>query len=391
MRIASLLITLNALSVAAHLVDLSKDIEVAASMDTPGAKEVSAWAVQHPEVRVAMVLEHGKIVADYVRGDVDPNVPYHVWSATKSWTSLLIGLVVQEGKLSIDETLGEIFTDEQVWLNITDTKFRQNVTIKEMLTMSSGLYTEFGPAVFPFLTDGGSAGGGSLESSLQEPTVADKVFSYLSISNILSYVIIERTGMTPREYLAENVLPSLGIEDSDIDWWQNEDAVEYAYHGMLLTSIQMAKFGQLYLQMGKSSTENRLIGSDWVEASSSPQVEYQMDAPGEDGVSLVGQYGYLFWLWSGLQFFQNPEVPGFYCALGLGGQDICVSPELKRVSIQLRDFNETEDLSVGGLIVAGVAMNPNSSFEVAAVDTTSAGVRLCPMLSLGVLLMCFVA
>jgi len=56
-------------------------------------------------------------------------------------------------------------------------------------------------------------------------------------------VIQERTGLSPRVFLDMMVFPALGIDNSDIDWWQNEDGMEYAYHGLLMTAHQMAKFG----------------------------------------------------------------------------------------------------------------------------------------------------
>ena len=52
-------------------------------------------------------------------------------------------MLVDDGVLSIDDTLGDIFTDESAWADIDDnsTEFRKNVSIKDMLTMTSGLVT----------------------------------------------------------------------------------------------------------------------------------------------------------------------------------------------------------------------------------------------------------
>lgn len=56
---------------------------------------------------------------------------------------------------------------------------------------------------------------------------------FLSISNILSYVIPERAGMSPREYAAETVFEAFGMDDSDeYGWWRNQDGMEYAFHGL---------------------------------------------------------------------------------------------------------------------------------------------------------------
>ncbi len=154
---------------------------------------------------------------------------------------------------------------QTVWaeLNATEVDFKRNVTIYEMLTMTSGLLNPIiddpvdGEAA---VLDGGDAGGGTLVGSLAWPSVGEKgIFHYLGVTNILSYVLQERTGMSPREYLAEKVLDACGLQDSNIEWWQNADGLEYAYHGLELTAKQMAKFGQLYLQGGDISFGSSMV------------------------------------------------------------------------------------------------------------------------------------
>jgi len=231
------------------VIDLTRDLVPHDTTDvlkeSPGAKAVIEAAAADPLIRTAMVLENGKIVAEYVRGDVDPNVPYQIWSSTKSVMGLLIGMAVQEGMLKVDDTLGDIFPDDTgAWINVTDVDFRKAVSVEELLMMSSGLVLPLMDA-YGDIFDGGSGGGGSLQGSMAFPEIGEKgEFSYLGISNILSYVILQSTGMTPRQYLADKVLPSLGIDDSEINWWQNSDVppVEFAYHGLELLPWQMVCF-----------------------------------------------------------------------------------------------------------------------------------------------------
>ena len=88
-----------------------------------------------------MVIENGSIVSSYHRDDVDPNETHEVNSVTKSWMSLLFGIMVDDGLLSLDTTLGEIFSNDDEWADVTDgsTDFRKGVTVRELLTMTSGL------------------------------------------------------------------------------------------------------------------------------------------------------------------------------------------------------------------------------------------------------------
>ena len=334
------------------VVDLSQPLETA-SLNNPGATAIRQTAMANPSIRTSLVLEHGKIVAEYIRSDVDPTTPNHVWSATKSWMSLLFGIMWSEGSLDLNKTLGDIFTNNTIWENVNSTEFRKSVTIHEMLTMSSGLIS---PPLDPTetFTNGGNAGGSSLTDSLAYPAIGEKgVFSYLGVSNILSYVLQEQTNSSPREYLSAKVLLPLGILDNEIGWWQNKGGMEYSYHGMELTPHQMAKFGQLYLQDGLSAPNSSLVSKEWIAKSTSPQVD----------ASALGtpiQYGYLFWVANGSDVNLS-DTGEFYCALGLGGQDICVYPALNRVSVQQQDVKDF--FSQGSLIMTSVAFNKTLSFH----------------------------
>lgn len=271
--------------------------------------------------------------------------------------------------LSIDETLGDIFADDSdAWADVTDNEtipFRKAVTVEEMLTMSSGLISPLDE--FPmipgvelteedFERDLGNWGGSSLSDSLALPDIGSKGnFSYLATSNILSYVVKERTDMTPRQYLAENVMAHLGIAESDYNWLQNGEGIEPAFHGLELTPLQMAKFGQLYLQGGRSQPatnedHHRLISQSWIDASFTQH--------SVDSVTNLG-YGYLFW-----------KLGSAYCAFGMFGQDICIDQNLERVVVQQRDPDYVNYLQ-GSFIIAPVGLNPALSFAAQSEDTNN--------------------
>mmetsp|Transcript_22480 Transcript_22480/g.48819 ORF Transcript_22480/g.48819 Transcript_22480/m.48819 type:complete len:348 (+) Transcript_22480:399-1442(+) len=315
-----------------------------------------------PAIRTVVVLERGRIVVNYQRDEaVDPNMPYQVWSTTKSWIGMLIGIAVASGELSLNDTLGDIFAateDGTVWSNVTDAEFKKAVTIESVLSMTSGLVMappgegdSSGDVTLAF--DGGVAGGRDLQDSLNEPSVGvPGIFFYLTLNNILSYVIEKRTGLSPRAYLAGKVLPALGINDSEINWWRNKDGMEYSYHGLELTTLQMAKFGQLYLQNGKSSPETQLVPEEWVSKSIKGQAELD-NVVLPPNTPVTGEYGYLLWL---PDYFQEDNV---FCALGFGGQNICVSRDLERVIAKQKDFVEESDMQ----LLESIVMDSSVSFE----------------------------
>lgn len=341
--------TLGTNTMTPRIIDLSQDIplDIGAIISSPGARAIQEAASQDPLIRTAIVLEHGSVVSSYHRDDVDPNEStYEVYSVTKSWMSLMIGMLVEDGLLSLDETLGDIFVNDDAWADVTDgsTDFRKNVTIEEMLTMTSGLISS-SEDPFGFAN---CFGGCTLEDSLSVPDIGVKgEFSYLAASQIPSYIIQERSGMTPRQYLEEHVMGELGIGVDEYDWEQNDDGIESGYHGLLLTPMQMAKFGQLYLQGGRTNPSNdeRVISQEWIDASFTQYAT-------EDAIGLP--YGYLFW-----------GMGSAYCAIGMGAQDICVDRDLGRVAVQQRDLDwgSMDDMQgLEHLVVTSVALNGTLSF-----------------------------
>lgn len=288
-----------------------------------GATEVLELATSTPEIRTILVLEQGKVVAEYVRHDVNPSTPNLVHSVTKSWMGLAIGMMVQDGVLDVDETLGDIFNDPNLWQGMRDRDIRQAVTVKELLTMTSGMET-----------NRANGGGGSLFESLEGPPIkGDKELAYLAVNNILSYVVPARTTYaTPREYMANKVFPALGVSNDEIEWQVNQEGLEFAFTGLHLTPIQMAKFGQLYLQRGKPSSTNQVVVDIWVSDSTSQQA-----AGGYGGFD--GIYGYLWWVEMG-EVLGYSDLGNVACAVGLGWQQICVSPLTNRVFILQSDVTD---------------------------------------------------
>eukprot|EP00984_Skeletonema_dohrnii_P008572 scaffold3169_cov117-Skeletonema_dohrnii-CCMP3373.AAC.2 len=346
------------------IIDLSQDIprDEAAISSSPGSKAVQEAAAEDPLLRNAMVLENGSIVSSYLRDDVDLNEIHLMHSVIKSWMSLLFGIMVDDGLLSLDTTLGEIFQNDQAWADVTDgsTDFRKGVTVEELLTMTSGLIDNLSSSIRE--THGDTHGGQSLEGALSYPDVDIEVkgeWDYLINSNIFSYIIVELTGMTPRQYLDERVMGKLGVGEDEYDWRQNADGVEEGGGGLYLTPMQMAKFGQMYLQGGRTNPSNdeRVISEEWIDASFTHHSTTDWSSVGmghED--RLNGKpYGYLF---VGIE-----EGSTVYCAFGTDGQLVCVDRDLGRVFIATRDLTGTNERFSDLFNVLDVALEKTLSFR----------------------------
>ena len=367
--VATTLLGLPATAAAtASIVDLSAELQYSDHHNvSPGAEALlDAIDSSSDNIRTVLVLEHGKIAMSYVRDDIDASDLYSIYSATKSWMSLIVGMLIDEGSLSLDETLGDVFdsNDRSIWPNVAEAEYMQSVTIEELLTMTSGLTDP------PFSSEsysdidwqdptssvedlGGmhNYGGANLIDSLNYLDVAGTrgEFGYVLTSQIVGYVVLEKSGQTPKEFASEHIFPLIGIAPDEIGWDENEDGMQHSFTGLRLNADQMARFGQLFLQRGLASPDSRsrVVSEEYVEQSLSTQVDASNMS-----------YGYLFWKIDGAMM----GMGSMDCAIGLGGQTICINDEVGRVSVLQMDIGLSE--SEYGMTMFRLALSAfSTSFE----------------------------
>jgi CubicO group peptidase (beta-lactamase class C family) len=119
----------------------------------------------------------------------------------------------------------------------------------------------------------------------------------------------------------------LGIDS--FDWWlRYPSGVIEAAGGLKMTPRDMAKIGVTYLNNGVWNGE-RIVSEEWVEKSATSYGDNKgIDVPGTDQRN-VG-YSYSWWIKT---FANSDEEIDMFCAVGWGGQNICVFPDLNAVVV----------------------------------------------------------
>lgn len=279
---------------------------------------IDQWAAgTAPLLTSLLVVRGGELVVDRHYNGFDPNQTFHIWSITKSVTSIAVGIAFREGLLtSLDQTLGELIPERIP----ADADPRvSSITLEHLLTSTSGWQWD-GRINFSRHSETDD-----LDLVLSRPMVCDPGDCYeydSSNSNLLSYIIQVQSGVTMAEYLQPRLFDPLGIPEPE--WITMYDGETRGAGGLYLTPADLAKIGLLFLNGGEWDGE-RIVEEDWVAASTQPQ------ASGTSSISGVnigggGAYGYQWWV-------KEPSGYPAYYGNGYGGQTLYMVPDLDLVVV----------------------------------------------------------
>lgn len=306
--------------------------------DNKAIDNVIAEAFHDPDpdkpafTHAVIAVYDGKIIAERYADGFDNHSILMGWSMTKSITNALVGILVQEGKLSVNSPapVPEWQQDD-----------RKKITINNLLQATSGLSWQesyFIPTssfhnMFIKSDDKGSyAAGMSLENEPGEK------WKYSSGScNILSRIIRQTVGDDNYyKYPYEKLFFKVGMNHTLLEPDASGTFVGSSYcYG---TARDWARFGMLYLNDGLWNGE-RILPEGWVKYSTTPA-----SADGN------GKYGALWWLNHGPENDPSkrlfPDLPqDTYMAEGFESQYVMVIPSKKLVLVRLGVSHHGFDIS----------------------------------------------
>ncbi len=253
------------------------------------------------EIHHVMVLVDGKVVGELHPAPFKAEYRHTLYSVSKTFAAVAVGLAVDDGLLSVDDKLIKFFPELED--KITDEKVK-DITLHHVLTMQSG-----------FKTEGGMRNKQQhwVEYYLTRPLAAvpGTRYSYDSIETyLLSAVVQKVTGKTILELLNERVFYPMGVKDAE--WELCPDGIVTGGWGIYLSAETQAKFGQLLLDKGCWDGK-QLVSQEWLKQMMSAHV-----------IREANDYGYQIWLC---------EYPGAWRADGAFGQYIIVVPEKDMVVV----------------------------------------------------------
>ena len=233
-------------------------------------------------VHSVMVLRHGQVIGEGWWHPFRAQDRHLLYSLSKSFTSTAIGLAVSERRLTIDERVVDLLSEDVP----TDVgPHLAAMTVRDLLTMTTGHAVDVMPPH------------SATERNWARTILARPVehlpgthFVYNSGATYLLSAILNRlTGERLLDYLTPSLLTPLGIVGAT--WEQCPRGIDIGGWGMAITTENIAAFGQLMLDGGRWNGR-QLVAPEWVTAATSAQVSNGDPTVADDGTQ---GYGYQFW------------------------------------------------------------------------------------------------
>lgn len=273
-----------------------------------------SFGMERIKTRAVVIVYKDTLIAEKYANGFDKDTEILGWSMNKSITATLIGILVKEGKLALDQSqLFEEWTDE-----------RSKITINDLLQMQSGLafeedYTKLSD-VTKMLFMNEDIVAEVAKNPLSAP-IGSKWYYSSGTTNLLAGIIRQQFD-SHSDYLKfphEALFQKIGMHSMilEIDESGNYIGSSYGY----ATPRDWAKFGLLYLNEGNWYGE-QIIDTTWVNF---------VRQPAEHSNGLYGGH-----FWHNHNHVALKDVPSdLYSCNGFEGQFVYIIPSKDLVVVRM--------------------------------------------------------
>lgn len=281
--------------------------------------------INFENIHSVLLVKNGKLILEEYFYGYDRDKKHQLRSATKSVTSILVGIAKDQKMIkSVDQKVYEFFPEYE---EIDWSAPKNKITLKQVLTMTAGL--DWNEWTYPD-SDTRSSIYGMVRSDDWIEFVLNKgivqspgeIFNYSSgLSLVLGAILKNKTGLYANDFADKYLFGPLGI--SEFSWQQGPNGMVYTSggdRGLWLRPRDMAKIGLLFLNKGNWKGQ-QIVSPEWVNESTKSHV---------NAFFAGSEYGYQWW--RGEKAIGNRTIGVFYAA-GHGGQYIFVCPSLDLVAV----------------------------------------------------------
>lgn len=302
--------------------------------------------IERTYTNALLIMKNGRIVYETYRNNTTEATRFIAFSMTKSITSLLVGIALEEQRIeSIDDPITKYLPELR-------SGGYDGVTIRQILQMRSGVDYE---ERYDFGNPGIAANNhehslvmnvsrfADAARSIKRKNAPGSVWEYKTLDTAVLGWLLERVsgGSTVAAYTAQRLWEPLGSEADGFYIMDGAPGVgrEFSGAGFNATLRDFARIGQMVLNGGEANG-HRIVPSQWLSESTRPT-----GGPGP-------AYGYQWWM---------GQRPGSFQAVGLQGQYIYIDPASRTVVVKLSYFppgNTGADKETAAFLAAASQWSP---------------------------------
>ena len=272
--------------------DLIESTGLPANVDEEKLLAASNWAFdrESPEqVTLSLVVVYnGQIIHERYAPGFDVATRTRTWSTAKSIASTLIGMLVDEGRLALDEPLG---IDWYPNARSPETDPRNEITLRHVLNMSSGLETvdnrglEYATGSgMSYWAGSSSVVGARSRALIREPGTYWDYENYDTLLGVYAMKLALGGEKAYAEFPRKALLDKIGMRNTLVS---TDRFGDFVMSSQIYTNARdLARFGLLYLGHGIWNGE-RLLSEEWIDFVRTP-------APATKSIGSI--YGGQWWL-----------------------------------------------------------------------------------------------
>lgn len=222
-----------------------------------------------------LLVRNDRIAAEGYWSPWSADRKHRMYSVSKSFVSLAVGLMIDEGKLSLEDRVADHFPDK---LPEDPHRWITDMTVRDLLTMSTAhtrtTYTRDDPDwVWTFFNTAPSHPPGT-------------IFSYDTSATTVLNALVERLAGKPfLDYMRPRFLDPIGFSP-DAFCIRTPEGGSWGGSGVLCTLRDLAKVGLACLNAGRYG-DAQLLPADYVRAATSKQIDN----------AIRGHHGYGYQIW----------------------------------------------------------------------------------------------
>jgi CubicO group peptidase (beta-lactamase class C family) len=284
-----------------------------------------------------LVVRNDTLVVEYYSRFQKDN-DFEIASASKSFTSALIGIAIDKGIIrSVQDPVLGFFPDfDTAGLDPR----KRSWTLEQFLTMKSGIDWDENADHTSLFTDNVNWMYTTLKLPLKYAPGTQFIYTTPNV-NLLSGIITRRSGMSTYDFAEQYLFAPLKI--SVRAWLKDPQGVYAGGTGMMFTPRDLARFGQLYLHNG-TIDGTQIVSRQWIQQTLIPRNTSNLDWADLQSVN----YGYLWW--------NNYDTrDSLFMAAGFGCEFIFVIPAKNMIIVTIGDDNVTSNqASINQNVLIGI-------------------------------------